>query len=229
MSDLLTVSALSVLVVAFARVETDNARDAYEQACERVDELCRQLQRGTADLQMLHRTGIRAVQSTPLISRAGKLIGVLSTHWREPHRPLERELRLLDILARQASDLVERRKAEESHSRQRRLYEAILNNTPDLAYVFDLDHRFIYANEGLLKMWGKTREEAIGRNCLELGYETWHAEMHEREIDQVVATKQPVRGEVPFTGETPVEIAIKHLSEVPDTPSEHPKVCPMSP
>ena len=83
---------------------------------------------------------------------------------------------------------------------QRQLYEAILSNTPDFAYVFDLNHRFAYANEGLLKMWGKTREEAIGRTCLELGYEPWHAAMHDREIDQIVATKEPIRGEVPFTG-----------------------------
>jgi len=83
---------------------------------------------------------------------------------------------------------------------QRRMYEAILTNTPDLAYVWNLDHRFIYANEGLLRMWGRTWEEAIGKNCLELGYEPWHAEMHDREIEQVVATKLPVRGEVPFNG-----------------------------
>jgi PAS domain S-box-containing protein len=83
---------------------------------------------------------------------------------------------------------------------QRQLYEAILSNTPDFAYVFDLNHRFAYANEGLLKMWGKTREEAIGKTCLELGYEPWHAAMHDREIDQIVATKKPIRGEVPFTG-----------------------------
>ena len=83
---------------------------------------------------------------------------------------------------------------------QRRLYEAILANTPDLAYVFDLSHRFVYANEVLLRMWGKTWHEAVGRNCLELGYEPWHAAMHDEEIDRVVATGQPVRGEVPFAG-----------------------------
>ncbi|WP_067271963.1 PAS domain-containing protein [Mitsuaria sp. 7] len=83
---------------------------------------------------------------------------------------------------------------------QRRLYEAILANTPDLAYVFDLSHRFVYANEVLLRMWGKTWDEAIGRNCLELGYEPWHAAMHDEEIERVVATGQPVRGEVPFAG-----------------------------
>jgi hypothetical protein len=49
-------------------------------------------------------------------------------------------------------------------------------------------------------MWGRTWEEAIGKNCLELGYEPWHAAMHDREIEQVVATRQPVRGEVPFNG-----------------------------
>lgn len=86
-----------------------------------------------------------------------------------------------------------------SHWRTR-LYEAVLSSTPDFVYIFDLDHRFIYANQALLTMWGRTWDEAIGRNCLELGYEPWHAAMHDREIEQAVATKQPVRGEVPFTG-----------------------------
>ena len=82
----------------------------------------------------------------------------------------------------------------------RRLYDTILSNTPDLAYVFDRNHRFIYANKALLGMWGRTWEESIGKNCLELGYPAWHAAMHEREIDQVIATKKPIRGEVPFAG-----------------------------
>lgn len=85
-------------------------------------------------------------------------------------------------------------------SRWRQLYEAVLANTPDLGYVFDLNHRFTYANDALLAMWGLTWEEAIGKNCLELGYEPWHAAMHDREIDQVIATGKPVRGDVPFTG-----------------------------
>lgn len=84
--------------------------------------------------------------------------------------------------------------------RRRRLYETFLENSPDLGYVFDLDHRFTYANKVLLQMWGKSWDEAIGKNCLELGYESWHAEMHSREIEQVKATRQPVKGEVPFDG-----------------------------
>lgn len=83
---------------------------------------------------------------------------------------------------------------------ERRIFETALSNTPDLVYVFDLQHRFTYANEALLTMWGRTSQDALGKTCLELGYEPWHAEMHDREIEQVKATGKPIRGEVPFTG-----------------------------
>jgi PAS domain S-box-containing protein len=99
-----------------------------------------------------------------------------------------------------STSLQRTQEALEESLHRTRLYEAVLSSTPDLVYIFDLSHRFIYANKALLAMWGKTWDEAIGRNCLELGYEPWHAEMHDREIEQAIATKQPVRGEVPFTG-----------------------------
>lgn len=67
---------------------------------------------GTAALEDHRKTGIRAVQSTPLVSRSGQVLGMISTHWRQPHQPSERDLRLLDLLARQAADLMERTQAE---------------------------------------------------------------------------------------------------------------------
>lgn len=79
-----------------------------------------------------------------------------------------------------------------------RIYETLLQATPDLSYVFDLEHPFIYANKALLTMWGMSWDEAIGKTCLEIGYEPWHAAMHDREIEQVIATRQPIRGDVPF-------------------------------
>lgn len=88
--------------------------------------------------------------------------------------------------------------AEATHWRH--LYESVLAYMPDLGYVFDLNHRFTFANEALLKMWGKSWDEAIGKNCLELGYPAWHAAMHDREIEQVIATRQPIRGDVAFNG-----------------------------
>jgi signal transduction histidine kinase/CheY-like chemotaxis protein len=66
---------------------------------------------GTRSGEENRRAGVRAVQSTPLIARSGRPVGVLSTHWRRPYQPAEREMRLLDQLARQAADLIERHQA----------------------------------------------------------------------------------------------------------------------
>jgi PAS domain S-box-containing protein len=104
-------------------------------------------------------------------------------------------------------DMSDRKRAEHEiarlaadSDRQRRLYETILNSTPDFVYVFSLDHKVLYANDALIRMWGRGHDGAIGKTFLEIGYEPWHADMHDREIDQVRATRQPIRGEVPFTG-----------------------------
>lgn len=62
------------------------------------------------------RNGIRAAQTTPLVSRTGHLVGMISTHWLNPHHPQELDLVMLDALARQAADLIERSLTEE-HTR----------------------------------------------------------------------------------------------------------------
>lgn len=58
--------------------------------------------------------GYRAVQATPLFSRNGEILGMISTHFRQPHRPLDRELRLTDLYARQAAEIIERKRTEEA-------------------------------------------------------------------------------------------------------------------
>ena len=73
---------------------------------------CSDAMAGSPDLDVSRRAGIRAMHSTPLISRAGRLLGMISTHWQKPHSPTEHELRVLDVLARQAADLIERVEVE---------------------------------------------------------------------------------------------------------------------
>lgn len=53
------------------------------------------------------KSGFRAVHSTPLITRSGKVVGVLSTHFPNRHRPSLREMQLADLCARQAVDFIE--------------------------------------------------------------------------------------------------------------------------
>ncbi len=162
--------------------------------------------------------GVRACWSFPLHSPGGRVLGTLAFYLPAPGLPgaalsaeigyfadliallTERHLREQESAARDERAQRELAALAAASERERRLYETVLSNTPDLVYVFDLEHRFTYANAVLLQMWGRTREEALGKNCLELGYPDWHAAMHGREIEQVKATRAPIRGEVPFHG-----------------------------
>ncbi len=81
---------------------------------------------GTADLKVFLDEGIRAVQSTPLISRDGRLLGMLCNHFPQPHRPADHELRFLDLLARMAADLIERKQAEAALNGAKQRAEAAL-------------------------------------------------------------------------------------------------------
>ncbi|MEY4641297.1 MAG: hypothetical protein RLZZ227_1291 [Pseudomonadota bacterium] len=150
--------------------------------------------------------GIQSYINVPLI-RDGRHVAIICAHESEPRFWSPVDIALVEETAERTWAAAEQAKAEAKaraseieSARQRRLYEAVLGNTPDFAYVWNLERRFIYANEGLLKVWGRTLADVVGRNCLDLGYEPWHAEMHDREIEQIVATRLPIRGEVPFAG-----------------------------
>jgi len=67
---------------------------------------------GTPGLEVRRQAGVLAVQSTRLVSRSGRVLGVFSTHYKTPHRPDERELARLDLLARQTADLIEHAQAQ---------------------------------------------------------------------------------------------------------------------
>jgi PAS domain S-box-containing protein len=53
------------------------------------------------------RVGFRAVHSTPLVTRSGKLVGVLTTLHPRPGRPSYRQTQFIDLCARQAAESIE--------------------------------------------------------------------------------------------------------------------------
>ncbi|HEY9385200.1 MAG TPA: PAS domain S-box protein [Gemmatimonadales bacterium] len=58
-------------------------------------------------LPLARAAGIRAAYHTPMTTRSGKVLGVLSVHFGTPRTPSEREKDLVDLCARQAVDFME--------------------------------------------------------------------------------------------------------------------------
>lgn len=63
---------------------------------------------GTPAAGVMVDAGAIACQSTPLLDHDGGVIGMLSTHFEEPHRPSPRDLQAVEEICRRASQHLER-------------------------------------------------------------------------------------------------------------------------
>jgi len=115
---------------------------------------------GTPALEAMLEAEAHAVQSTPLVSRSGQLLGMFSTHYRTPRRPTDRDLRLVDLLARQAADLIERKRSEEIRGQ----LSAIVESSGDAIYIYDFDGTIVTWNHAAEELYGYTERDIVGKN-----------------------------------------------------------------
>jgi PAS domain S-box-containing protein len=115
----------------------------------------------------------RAVQSTPLVGRLGEVLGVFSTHYRTPCKPGDRDIRLIDLLARQSADLIDRKRAEETRGQ----LSAIVEASGDAIYVYDFDGTILTWNRAAQELYGYSPQEIIGRHVSTIAPPDRHAEL----------------------------------------------------
>lgn len=85
---------------------------------------------GTPSIPVMREAGVRAVQSTPMMSRSGTLLGILTTQWKTPYIPDEHDLWRIDLLARQATDLIEHSRSEREIFAAHQRLQALMNALP---------------------------------------------------------------------------------------------------
>jgi PAS domain S-box-containing protein len=117
---------------------------------------------GTRELEVQLKAGVRAVVSTPLFGRSGQPLGVMSVHFRAPHRPSDRALRLLDQLARRTAEIVERARIEAELRRSEAKASGVLMTSVEAIVCIDRGRRITEWNNGAEAIFGYAREEAIG-------------------------------------------------------------------
>ena len=116
--------------------------------------------------------GAQAVQSTPLVSSAGVTLGMISTHFRRPHRPDDRELQLIDLLARQAANYLERYKLTAAGEQR---FGGLLEAAPDAMIIVNHVGIIDLVNTQTEVLFGYSRTELIGRPIEILLPDRFHA------------------------------------------------------
>src|SRR5262245_26862023 len=109
-------------------------------------------------LEVVNSANYRAVQSTPLFSRKGEPLGMLSTHFRHPHRPADHELKMADVYIKQLEELIELKQAEEERRWLRdseARFRVLLEKLPAAAYTCDAEGLITYYNQRATELWGR--------------------------------------------------------------------------
>lgn len=128
--------------------------------------------------------GFRAVHSAPLITAGGKVLGVISVHFPQPHVPDEREIRLTDICARKAAVFVERARAQASAIESERRFRVALDSSAVPFTVLNpvrdargriIDFRWTYVNIAAARVLWRPVQDLVGRCVQEVLPGSWDA------------------------------------------------------
>lgn len=132
---------------------------------------------GSEDLREYRRSRLRAVQSTPLVADDGRVVGMLSTHWRTPHEPSAAVLRRIDSLARMCASAVAADQVvpEETPTVGALLLHEVNQRIRELAAQFD----------------SAVRDDGLQEYLCECGCGTWVA-LTGREFDARIEDRRPV-------------------------------------
>jgi signal transduction histidine kinase/ActR/RegA family two-component response regulator len=166
------------------------------------------------------RAGFRSSHSTPLISRRGDTIGVLSLLFAEPHRPSDRETRLMDLYARIAADSIEnaqlhQRLQQELDDRRRSLArehtaraEAETANRMKDEFLATVSHELRTPLNAILGWshilrWGKPDEETVARGVEVIGR---NAQTQAQLIEDILDASRVITGSLRLN-RGPVDLA----------------------
>jgi PAS domain S-box-containing protein len=109
-------------------------------------------------------TTARGVMVVPLLI-GSRLVGTLASVHTEADRTFaDPDLRLLDMFAPQAAVAIENARLYTEAQRQRRYFEAVVQNSPVAIVTLDLAGHVVELNPAFERLFGFSREEALGRD-----------------------------------------------------------------
>jgi PAS domain S-box-containing protein len=139
------------------------------------------------------RAGFRAVHSTPIITRGGEILGVLSVQFREPRVPTRREEQLANLCARHAADAIENARYKQALRNSEERFRAVTMNAPVAIFIKDLEGRYSLCNPLASKALGRP-QGAMGHTDHDLLPRDVADVIRQRDLE-VISTNRVVESE----------------------------------
>ncbi len=119
--------------------------------------------RAAAHVPVARAFGYRSASSTPLRTIHGKLLGMLTVYFREPHRMTERELRLIDLCAQHAAHLIEQRRTEQARRESEERFRTMADVSPVIIWMTDTAGEIEFINQACRTFCGVTDDDVRER------------------------------------------------------------------
>ena len=112
-------------------------------------------------LALLH--GLRACWSTPIFDAQKNLLGTFAIYSKQPGKPSVEQLRIVELTTHIAALAISRQHEEVQLRQAEESYRNFFNTISDAIYVLDESGKFIAVNEGAVTMYGRAKDEFIGK------------------------------------------------------------------
>jgi PAS domain S-box-containing protein len=107
--------------------------------------------------------GIRSLLVVPL-RRRGQVRGTLAFYFRQPHRFTEHEVQLATAIAHLSAAAMAAADLFAEQTRLENRFARFMQNLPGLAWIKDLQGRYVYANEAAMRAFQREEHDLYGRS-----------------------------------------------------------------
>jgi PAS domain S-box-containing protein len=130
--------------------------------------------------------GLRACWSTPILSRAGKVLGTFAVYYREPRQAAADHLHMIESATHLAGIAIERQHAEEELHAAETRYRTLVERLPAITYIAEVGAlgRWHYVSPQIQSILGFSPEEWMGNSA------NWVNHIHREDRDHALAAEK---------------------------------------
>jgi diguanylate cyclase (GGDEF)-like protein/PAS domain S-box-containing protein len=114
--------------------------------------------------EIASKAGLAACWSEPIRSSSGEVLGTFAIYHRQPHRPTDNEILLIEQSANLAEIALGRKHADQLLRENQQMLSGILENVTAYIYMKDTKGRYLFANRLLRERFDAPMDEIVGYN-----------------------------------------------------------------